>query len=209
MKFFLVAMQCHLWRISRQQRRNSNQDDNDSLQDTLHDEDGLWRDVVGPGVVNHRGRKRRLAQAIVDTLPTRIYGEEKQVHDGCQELSSEEKKEEEEEDQIENKTVKDEEAILSYHQHHEEKQPMQNSEEGGEKEESNGSSCITNKSTSFSILSTVVTLNHNNDNEQQEYHQQLQEQASCVICLESFIHGDVLRILPCHHEYHRDCIGKY
>ena len=205
--FFLVAMQCHLWRISRQQRRNSNQDDNDSLQDTLHDEDGLWRDVVGPGVVNHRGRKRRLTQAIVDTLPTRIYGEEKQIHDGCQELSSDEKKEEEE--QIESKSIKDEGTTLSYNQHHEQKQPRQKDKEGREKEESDGSSCITNKSTSLSILSTVVTLNHGDDNEQQEHQQQLQEQASCVICLESFVHGDVLRILPCHHEYHRDCIGKY
>ena len=35
-----------------------------------------------------------------------------------------------------------------------------------------------------------------------------QEQASCVICLESFAQGDILRTLPCNHEYHRDCIGN-
>ncbi|KAI7859740.1 hypothetical protein BDC45DRAFT_160305 [Circinella umbellata] len=197
-------MQCHLWRISRQQRRNGNQDDNDSLQDTLHDEDELWRGVVGPGIVSHRSRKRRLTQAIVDTLPTRIYGEEKQVDGECQELPSEEKKEEQ------NKTCNDEEVALPYYQDHEQNQPTQinKEEEKREKKEDNDdSSCITNKTKSLSILSTVITLNHEN-NEQQQQHQ-LQEQASCVICLESFIHGDVLRTLPCQHEYHRDCIDTW
>lgn len=33
--------------------------------------------------------------------------------------------------------------------------------------------------------------------------------SGCVICLEAFEPDDVLRILPCQHEYHRDCIGKY
>lgn len=31
----------------------------------------------------------------------------------------------------------------------------------------------------------------------------------CVICLEPFAVDDTLRTLPCDHEYHRDCIGKY
>jgi hypothetical protein len=33
------------------------------------------------------------------------------------------------------------------------------------------------------------------------------EPSSCVICLDQFESEDVLRRLPCHHEYHRDCIG--
>jgi hypothetical protein len=31
---------------------------------------------------------------------------------------------------------------------------------------------------------------------------------SCVICLDLFEHGNILRILPCYHEYHKQCIGK-
>jgi hypothetical protein len=34
------------------------------------------------------------------------------------------------------------------------------------------------------------------------------ELSSCVICLEPFVSGDILRRLPCNHEYHKDCIGK-
>jgi hypothetical protein len=33
--------------------------------------------------------------------------------------------------------------------------------------------------------------------------------ADCVVCLDTFNDGDVLRLLPCGHEYHRDCIGRF
>lgn len=31
----------------------------------------------------------------------------------------------------------------------------------------------------------------------------------CVVCLEAFKIGDQVRELPCHHEYHCNCIGKF
>lgn len=35
------------------------------------------------------------------------------------------------------------------------------------------------------------------------------KRVDCVICLDGYSEGDVIRTLPCGHEYHRDCIGKY
>ncbi|KAI8077524.1 hypothetical protein BDF21DRAFT_421223 [Thamnidium elegans] len=35
------------------------------------------------------------------------------------------------------------------------------------------------------------------------------ELSSCVICLDNFESGNILRRLPCNHEYHRDCIDVW
>lgn len=42
--------------------------------------------------------------------------------------------------------------------------------------------------------------------EDQEPH--ILKKQDCVICLDTIDKGDVLRVLTCGHEYHRDCIGK-
>ena len=32
---------------------------------------------------------------------------------------------------------------------------------------------------------------------------------TCSICCEDYISGDVLKILPCRHKYHHECIEKW
>ncbi|KAJ9134916.1 hypothetical protein P3X46_032157 [Hevea brasiliensis] len=39
--------------------------------------------------------------------------------------------------------------------------------------------------------------------------QQHEEAAQCYICLVEYEEGDSMRILPCHHEFHRTCIDKW
>ncbi|XP_036353809.2 E3 ubiquitin-protein ligase RLIM-like [Ochotona princeps] len=35
------------------------------------------------------------------------------------------------------------------------------------------------------------------------------ESKSCTICITKFIEGDIIRVLPCCHEYHADCIDRW
>lgn len=35
------------------------------------------------------------------------------------------------------------------------------------------------------------------------------ETDNCAVCLEPFNHNQCLRVLPCHHEYHRDCVDPW
>eukprot|EP01067_Filipodium_phascolosomae_P000201 Filipodium_phascolosomae@DN1168_c0_g1_i2.p1 len=36
-----------------------------------------------------------------------------------------------------------------------------------------------------------------------------QEECMCAICFDSYEQGDVVRCLPCHHEFHSACIDKW
>ncbi|KAI8063879.1 hypothetical protein BC940DRAFT_335607 [Gongronella butleri] len=57
-----------------------------------------------------------------------------------------------------------------------------------------------------SICSTVKSAG---SNARKKLHRTASEYAMCVICLDSYENQDVLRILPCEHEYHRDCIDLW
>ncbi|KAI8071732.1 hypothetical protein BC940DRAFT_293573 [Gongronella butleri] len=39
--------------------------------------------------------------------------------------------------------------------------------------------------------------------------QNQQQEEACVICLDDFVHGEVVRKLPCGHEYHCECIDPW
>lgn len=45
-------------------------------------------------------------------------------------------------------------------------------------------------------------------NNDQQLHHESHEQV-CVICLDEFSAGEQVRKLPCSHEFHTECIGKY
>ena len=58
-------------------------------------------------------------------------------------------------------------------------------------------------------LSNIFTLNAPtlNDKESQRYIQQYRD--VCAICLEEFRYGDVVKILPCKHVFHVDCLDPW
>lgn len=118
---------------------NGNEALTEDEQRQLTMDENYWRGVTGqplqPVGTQARKRRRRLEQAVVDLLPTRIYQSEKFEEKSTDVLES-----------IKNVSV-----------------------------DSFGTTC---------------------------------EVFSCVICLDAFTNGDILRRLPCNHEYHRDCIGK-
>mmetsp|Transcript_31442 Transcript_31442/g.97929 ORF Transcript_31442/g.97929 Transcript_31442/m.97929 type:complete len:129 (-) Transcript_31442:71-457(-) len=51
------------------------------------------------------------------------------------------------------------------------------------------------------IQARTTTLTHEGDSASAENR--------CCVCLEQFRHGEELRMLPCMHRYHRECIDRW
>lgn len=109
-------------------------------------DENYWRGMTGqplqPLEMQVQTRKRRLEQAVVDLLPTRVYesGKSGKIDEESDEKST---------------------AVLQ-----------------------------SVKNVSVDSFGTTCEL------------------TTCVICLDAFSDGDILRRLLCNHEYHRDCIGN-
>ena len=58
----------------------------------------------------------------------------------------------------------------------------------------------------LSKKNTTVAAQQVNNNKKQEDNE---DEEMCAICLEKLEHGDIVRQLPCHHEFHCECIGTY
>ncbi|KAK3833496.1 MAG: hypothetical protein JOS17DRAFT_81157 [Linnemannia elongata] len=57
------------------------------------------------------------------------------------------------------------------------------------------------------VSSPVPTLKNNNSNGRRgSYAESVAEDVCCSICLCEYVAGDRVRILPCTHEYHAECI---
>lgn len=128
-----------MWRMAQNRSTNNTSHATETLtvaeQQQLTMDEDFWRGIIGqphrPLITQTQRKRQRLAQALVNLLPTRIFQEKEKT---------------EKSDTANNLSV-----------------------------DSFGTTC---------------------------------ELTSCVICLDNFAAGDVLRRLPCNHEYHRDCIGE-
>lgn len=150
----ISTLQCHMWHTAS---RNSFDQNNSEIltedeQRQLTMDENYWRGMTGrplqPLEMQVQKRKRRLEQAVVDLLPTRIYesGKSEKIEAVTEENSAEEK-----------------------------------------------STKVFQSVKNVSVDSFGTTC----------------EASTCVICLDVFSDGDILRRLPCNHEYHRDCIDVW
>lgn len=77
---YVVAMQCHLWRVGRRGDNLNSSFGRERMDDeeSIPPEDQLWRSLAMVSPHTHPRQKRQLTQDMVRMLPTRLYGLENQ-----------------------------------------------------------------------------------------------------------------------------------
>lgn len=75
---------------------------------------------------------------------------------------------------------------------------------------SNSTSLTENRDPSTNVVDSQVEINRtNNDAVTKSLHENLSSNTSCSICLEDFEVGEKLRVLPCNHLFHLECIQPW
>ncbi|XP_072954677.1 uncharacterized protein [Typha angustifolia] len=59
------------------------------------------------------------------------------------------------------------------------------------------------------ILEEVFMMRSTNDSQLKQKAAADEEHAECCVCLSRYEEGEVIRKLPCHHLFHRECVDRW